>query len=83
MGFFNLFGKDIDKQMVQTIEVQAAKLTQKRANIIDGKLQAVIAEKDSLDKVNAMLQADINVHPRIIQKNSYNELVNSCCKWTY
>lgn len=65
-----MFGKDIDKQMAQTIEVQAAKLTQKRAGIIDGKLQAVTAEKDSLDKVNAMLQADINAHPWIIQKTA-------------
>lgn len=65
-----MFGKDIDKQMAQTIEVQAAELTQKRASIIDGKLQAVTAEKDSLDNVNAMLQADINAHPWIIQKSA-------------
>ena len=65
-----MFGKDIDKQMAQTIEVQAAELTQKRASIIDGKLQAVTAEKDSLDNMNAMLQADINAHPWIIQKTA-------------
>ena len=67
-----MFGKDIDKQMAQTIETQATELTQKRASIIDRKLQAVITEKDSLDKVNAMLQADINANPWIIQKSATN-----------
>lgn len=67
-----MFGKDIDKQMAQTIETQAAELTQKRASIINGKIQAVTAEKDSLDKVNAMLQADINANPWIIQRSATN-----------
>lgn len=67
-----MFGKDIDKQMAQTIETQATELTQKRASIIDRKLQAVTTEKDSLDKVNAMLQADINANPWIIQKSATN-----------
>ncbi len=67
-----MFGKDIDKQMADTIEQQTAELTQKRVGVIDGKLNAVHAEKDSLDKVNAMLQADVNAHPRILQKSVTN-----------
>lgn len=67
-----IFGKDIDKQMAQTIETQVADLTQKRASIIDGKLQAVTSEKDSLNKVNAALQADINANPWIVQRSATN-----------
>ena len=73
-----MFGKDIDKQMADTIELQTAALTQKRVGIIDGKLSAINAEKDSLDRVNATLQADINAHPWIMQRsvtNSQEKLV--------
>lgn len=67
-----MFGKDIDKQMAQTIETQASELTQKRASVIDEKIRMVTVEKDSLDKVNAMLQVDINANPWIIQKSATN-----------
>lgn len=73
-----MFGKDIDKQMAATIEHQTQALTQKRVSNIDGKLLAFQKEKDSLDKVNSELQADINVHPWIVQKsvtNSQDRLV--------
>lgn len=73
-----MFGKDIDKQMATTIEHQAQTLTQKRVSNIDSKLLAFQEEKDSLDKVNSELQADINAHPWIVQKsvtNSQDRLV--------
>lgn len=75
-----MFGKDIDKQMADTIELQTADLTQKRVSNIDSKLMAFQIEKDSLNKVNSELQADVNVHPWIIQKsvtNSQDRLVVS------
>ena len=73
-----MFGKDIDKQMATTIEHQTQTLTQKRVSNIDSKLLAFQEEKDSLDKVNSELQADINAHPWIVQKsvtNSQDRLV--------
>lgn len=73
-----MFGKDIDKQMADTIELQTADLTQKRVSNIDSKLMAFLIEKDSLNKVNSELQADVNAHPWIIQKsvtNSQDRLV--------
>lgn len=73
-----MFGKDIDKQMADTIELQTADLTQKRVSNIDSKLMTFQIEKDSLNKVNSELQADVNAHPWIIQKsvtNSQDRLV--------
>lgn len=73
-----MFRKDIDKQMADTIELQTADLTQKRVSNIDSKLMAFQIEKDSLNKVNSELQADVNAHPWIIQKsvtNSQDRLV--------
>lgn len=73
-----MFGKDIDKQMADTIEMQTADLTQKRVSNIDSKLMAFQIEKDSLNKVNSELQADVNAQPWIIQKsvtNSQDRLV--------
>lgn len=73
-----MFGKDIDKQMADTIELQTADLTQKRVSNIDSKLMAFQIEKDSLNKVNSELQADVDAHPWIIQKsvtNSQDRLV--------
>lgn len=73
-----MFGKDIDKQMADTIELQTADLTQMRVSNIDSKLMAFQIEKDSLNKVNSELQADVNAHPWIIQKsvtNSQDRLV--------
>ncbi len=67
-----MFGKDIDKQMADVIEQQTAALTQKRVGVIEGKLNAIHAEKDSLDRLNASMQADINAHPWIIQKSVTN-----------
>ena len=64
-----MFGKDIDKQMTNTIEMQVAELTPQRVRIIDEKLQALHTETDSLTKVNEELQADVNAHPFIIQKS--------------
>ena len=64
-----MFGKDIDKQMTNTIEMQVAELTPQRVRIIDEKLQALHTETDSLTKVNEELQADVNAHPFITQKS--------------
>ena len=64
-----MFGKDIDKQMTNTIEMQVAELTPQRVRIIDEKLFALHTEIDSLTKVNEILQADVNAHPFIIQKS--------------
>lgn len=67
-----MFGKDIDKQMADTIEQQTATLTLKRTGVIDGKLFAINAEKDSLDRLNSALQADINANPWIMQRSVTN-----------
>ncbi len=67
-----MFGKDIDKQMADTIEQQTATLTLKRTGVIDGKLFAINAEKDSLDRINSALQADINANPWIMQRSVTN-----------
>ena len=64
-----MFGKDIDKQMTNTIEMQVAELTPQRVRIIDEKLLSLHTETDSLTKVNEVLQADVNAHPFIIQKS--------------
>lgn len=67
-----MFGKDIDKQMTNTIEVQVADLTNQRVRIIDEKLAALHIEIDSIDRLNAMLQADINAHPFVTQTSVTN-----------
>lgn len=67
-----MFGKDIDKQMANTIEVQVVDLTNQRVRIIDEKLATLHMEIDSIDKINAELQADINAHPFIIQTSVTN-----------
>ena len=46
-----MFGKDIDKQMANTIEIQVADLTAKRVQNINNKLAALQAEKDSHQKI--------------------------------
>ena len=73
-----MFGKDIDKQMANTIEIQVADLTKQRVGIIDKKLASLRMEIDSIDQLNAELQADINANPFITQKsvtNSQSKLV--------
>lgn len=60
-----MFGKDIDKQMANTIEAQVAELTNQRVRIIDEKLSTLHLEIDSIDKINAGLQEDINKRPTI------------------
>ena len=67
-----LFGKDIDKQMANTIEIQVEDLTKKRVRIIDEKIALLRFERDSLDQINAELQADVNAHPFVIQKSVTN-----------
>ena len=62
-----MFGKDIDKQMANTIEIQVADLTAKRVQNINNKLAALQAEKDSITSINAILQDDVNKNPFIIQ----------------
>lgn len=62
-----MFGKDIDKQMANNIEIQVADLSAQRVHTIDDKLAMLRIEIDSLDKVNSLLQADINQHPFIKQ----------------
>lgn len=73
-----MFGKDIDKQMANTIEVQAANLAAQRVHIIDDKLSVLRVEYDSITCVNARLQEDVNKNSFIIQTsvtNSTNSLV--------
>ena len=73
-----MFGKDIDKQMTNTIEAQVVELTNQRVRIIDEKLSSLHMEIDSIDIINAELQADINANPFITQKsvtNSQSKLV--------
>lgn len=73
-----MFGKDIDKQMADIIEQQTATLTQKRVGVIDGKLIMINSEKDSLNRLNSILQAEINANPWIMQRsvtNSQEKLV--------
>ena len=67
-----MFGKDIDKQMTNTIEAQVADLTNQRVRIIDEKLAALNLEIDSIDKLNAVLQADINANPFVTQTSVTN-----------
>lgn len=62
-----MFGKDIDKQMASTIEIQAAELTAQRVHIIEDKIAALKTEKDSIEQVNILLQNDVNAHPMIKQ----------------
>lgn len=64
-----MFGKDIDKQMANTIEVQVAELTPKRVGVIERKLSSLRIRIDSIDKVNSVLQADVDTHPFIKQSS--------------
>lgn len=67
-----MFGKDIDKQMANTIEEQVVDLTNQRVRIIDEKLASLHQEIDSIDNINAALQADVNANPFVIQKSVTN-----------
>ena len=67
-----IFGKDIDKQMQNIIEQQVAELTPKRVGTIDEKLLSLRTEIDSIDRINAELQADVNAHPFIVQTSVTN-----------
>ena len=67
-----MFGKDIDKQMADNIEVQTASLTQKRVGIIDNKLQDIHNEIAILNSENTKMQADVNAHPWIKQTSVTN-----------
>lgn len=62
-----MFGKDIDKQMANTIEAQVAELTTQRVHTIDEKLAALKTEYDSITAINSLLQEDVNKNPFIIQ----------------
>lgn len=73
-----MFGKDIDKQMANNIEIQVADLTKQRVHIIDEKLIALHTELDSLNKVNSALQEEVNNNPFVIQTsvtNSQNKVL--------
>ena len=65
-----LFGKDIDKQMANTIEVQVKDLTKKRAHEIDERTTSLRMEIDSLEKTNSMLQVEVNSHPFVTVMSS-------------
>ena len=67
-----MFGKDIDKQMTNTIEIQVAELTAQRVHNIELKLALLHNESDSLSRVNSLLQADVNKNPFIIQTSRTN-----------
>lgn len=73
-----MFGKDIDKQMSNTIEEQVVELTKQRVHIIDEKLLTLHVELDSLNKLNSVLQEDVNKTPFVIQTsvtNSQNKVL--------
>ena len=73
-----MFGKDIDKQMANNIEIQVADLTKQRVHIIDEKVIALHTELDSLTKVNSTLQEEVNNNPFVIQTsvtNSQNKVL--------
>lgn len=75
-----MFGKDIDKQMANIVEIQAADLTTQRVHTIDDKLSILRTEYDSITSVNSHLQEDVNTNPFIIQTsvtNSTNSLAMS------
>lgn len=75
-----MFGKDIDKQMANTIEIQVKELSSQRVRIIDDKLCVLRAEYDSITNINSYLQEDVNKKPFIIQTsvtNSTNTLAMS------
>lgn len=65
-----MFGKDIDKQLANNIEMQVADLTGKRVTIVNNKLATLTAEIDSLNRINSQMQADINANPWIVQKSA-------------
>ncbi len=67
-----MFGKDIDKQMANTIEAQVAVLTNQRVRIIDEKLASLHKEIETIDNINDGLQADINANPFVVQKSVTN-----------
>lgn len=67
-----MFGKDIDKQMANNIEIQVTELTNQRVHTIDDKLKALQMERDSLMSVNAILQSDVNKNPFIVQTSRTN-----------
>ncbi len=67
-----MFGKDIEKQMTNTIEAQVTDLTNQRVRIIDEKLALLHTEIDSIDRLNAVLQADINANPFVTQTSVTN-----------
>lgn len=73
-----MFGKDIDKQMTNTIESQVADLTAQRVHIIDEKLVSIHTELDSINNVNSALQEEVNKNPFVIQTsvtNSQNKVL--------
>lgn len=73
-----MFGKDIDKEMTNTIEIQTSELTAQRVHTIEDKLAVLRAEYDSIISINSSLQEEVNKNPFIIQTsvtNSTNRLV--------
>lgn len=73
-----MFGKDIDKQMTNTIEEQVSSLTAQRVHVIDEKLATLHADIDSLNILNSRLQEEVNENPFIIQTsvtNSQNKVL--------
>jgi len=73
-----MFGKDIDKEMTNTIEIQTTELTAQRVHTIEDKLAVLRAEYDSIISINSSLQEEVNKNPFIIQTsvtNSTNRLV--------
>lgn len=67
-----MFGKDIDKQMANTIEIQVADLTAQRVHTIDAKIADLHTESDSITLINGILQEDVNRNPFIIQTSRTN-----------
>lgn len=67
-----MFGKDIDKEMSNRIEIQVVELTAKRVHTIDEKLAVLRAEYDSITNANSVLQVEVNKNPFITQTSVTN-----------
>ena len=60
-----MFGKDIEKTMMDNIEQQVAQLATQRVGTIDSKLISLHQQIDSINNLNSQLQEDVNKKPLI------------------
>lgn len=65
-----IFKDDIEKKMIEIVDMQVNKQLPNRLTVIDIKLQDLQADVDSLDKKNLELYEEINKRPTIDVKSS-------------